>query len=244
MMRTTIRLMIGFTCLSFLDVTNAGSMGDVHSGSLSYRGILPFASIEAFPVWVAYGNVTYSQPGYASTTKRTALSGGGRVAAGFAYPYTANIDLTAEAGWNYFGQKSIKTYYNTFGNSVSLSGVDSLVGFAIKKNNFECFLKAGALFQVTSYNIAYINSSTSPSYNLHWNGVISDILPEVKVGSTYNINKNWGVSLAFMHAFGTSPQLNIAAISTSAGQSYNIVADMNGPSLNAIQIGARYQFAN
>lgn len=233
-------------CSLGLNVASAGSMGDDFMMS---HEIKPFASVEAFPVWINAGSLSVTKTGILSQ-KATSnyTSAGARLAGGFAYPYTSRLDLTMEAGWNYFGHYSNSTSDSDY--SLALNGPDLLVGVSYKVNQYELFLKAGTLFERLSYSfrttkpIFYTFDSTSYSTNLWAKSNILDFLPEIKVGGLYNVNAHWGVSLAYMHAFGDAPRFNSSQITTSTPQQVNLAYDLKGASLNSLMAGVRYQFAD
>jgi hypothetical protein len=239
--------LVGPIFLGLLSSTYAGTMGDIDAASLS-GGIIPFVSLEGFPVWISHGQVDYTDPNNAVVTNLQALSGGVRGAAGFLYPYKSNLDLTAEAGWNYFGNTNL-TLSGTrgvFTDKLSINGVDFLAGATYKHNNkFELFGKFGALFQIIRQHMTYVGTAGgNNSYNTALDYVISDVLPEIKVGLNYNINQHWGASIAYMHAFGYSPTMTASKAETTNLTQYNANLNLQGASLNAIEMGVRYLFLN
>ena len=87
------------------------------------HGIVPFVSLEGFPAWINFGGITVTRNDSTHTADEgNFLSGGVRVGAGFVYPYTSKVDLTAETAWNYFGSTSGKVSANSI--SATMSGVD------------------------------------------------------------------------------------------------------------------------
>ena len=66
------------------------------------------------------------------------------------------------------------------------------------------------------------------------------ILPEIRVGGIFNANDNWGVSLAYMHAFGSnlSGSLNMSA--ANGVLTKNATGDSRNPTLDSILLGIRY----
>lgn len=246
-MERTTKIAVGLSCAAFLQAAAAGTMGEVADASFGGRGITPFVSLEGFPVWISFGGISVTNNASTSASdKGNMLSGGGRFAAGFATPYSPNIDFTAESAWNYFGSTSGKTAGNTL--AASLSGVDFLVGALYKYSNYQFFVKGGALFERLDYKInvpnRYVATIESITYyaGVAVKGSISPVLPEIKVGMNYDITPNWAASLAYMHAFGYAPSVVTGVQSTPTSFNDYVSANLRGATLNAINIGVRYQF--
>ena len=256
-MNFTSKFLVCSIACAFIPLTYAGTIGNISADSFTSGRIVPFASFEAFPVWVSYSKVRYDDAQYNQVLNYKALSGGVRGAAGILYAYKPNLDLTAEAGWNYFGSANGNLGSNSavFTDKISASGVDGLVGVTYKQNNkFEWFAKGGALFQIIRQNMTYVGtngSSGNNTYNLAYNLLVLDVLPEVKVGLNYNISQNWGASFSYMHAFGSSPSIALSTTTSdgplSLGQpttltTYNANLNLQGATLDAVQLGIHYLF--
>ncbi|GEM_PF-3188295 len=226
--------------------SNAGTMGDV---SLVDHNIKPFVSVEGFPVWINAGSAEYIKDSTTQLSKHDFVSGGARFAGGFAYPHTPNINFTFDAAWNYFGRSSNSN--SDADSRVTFSGPDLLLGATYKiKDKYELFAKFGVLFERLGYSF---NSKTPLNYsfdganyvtNLSMKSTVLDFLPELKVGGVYNLNTHWGVSLAYMHAFGDTPNFVLTDITTTTPGQLNIDSNFKGPSLNSVLVGARYQFVD
>lgn len=251
-MNKNVMICAAIGCSLGLNVASAGSMGDDFMMS---HEIKPFASVEAFPVWINAGSIGYTQNITNTVQKGSSnfTSAGARLMGGFAYPYTSRVDLTMEAGWNYFGHYSNSTSGTSSPGShysLSLNGPDLLVGVGYKFNQYELFLKAGTLFERLGYSfrtlkpLEYTYNGASYTTNLSVKSNILDFLPEIKVGGLYNVNAHWGVSLAYMHAFGDAPRFDMSSITTVTPGRVNLAYDLKGPSLNSLMLGARYQFAD
>lgn len=243
------RTLIGIACLTLLNTVHAGDMGAVDAVSKVNHDLIPFVTAEGFPVWINFGGITTSNNGVVSSVDTgNYLSGGGRGAAGFTYPYKSNIDFTAETGWNYFGH----TAGGIDGSAISatLTGADLLVGAVykteFKEHTLEWFLKAGTLFQRIHYNYSLPNTYINTNQGLDEyltagiRGAISEFLPMIKLGVMYDINPRWAVTAAYMHAFGATPVLNSSLSKTTYVQA-SVVADLRAPTLNTAMFGVRYQ---
>ena len=249
-MNRNVVVCVAIGCSLGLNVAFAGSMGDDFMMS---HEIKPFASVEAFPVWINAGSLSYSKtPSTYQKGTSNFTSAGARLGGGFAYPYTSRVDLTMEAGWSYFGHYSNYTKGSSSGSnySLALNGPDLLVGVSYKVNQYELFLKAGTLFERLGYSfrttkpLSYTFDGTLYDTNLWVKSNILDFLPEIKVGGLYNVNAHWGVSIAYMHAFGDAPRFNMDSITTATPPQVNLAYDLKGPSLNSLMAGVRYQFAD
>lgn len=252
-MNKMIKVTLGLNLLLCINTINAGDMGPI---ALNEAKITPFISGEGSFT----GNDTLyagNQP-VASFRSPTMSTGslavdryvkfwGARVAAGFVYPYVNGLNFDMETGWNYFGSASGGNHQYSLDGS--LSGADLLVGALYKYNNFELFAKGGTLFQRITYNLYVPNliiHSASGTINskISWSGSKIDVLPEVKVGVLYDVTTNWGVSLAYMHAFGDDPHLlaSFSRFQNDIAQA-NVDAALRGASLNSLLLGVRYNFA-
>lgn len=246
-MRTMLALSIG--CLALMNTAISGTMGDVEAIDHS---LIPFATAEGFPVWINFGGITINKNGDVSSVDTgNYLSGGGRGAVGFTYPYKSNLDFSLETGWNYFGHTGGEV--NGTGFSGTITGADLLAGVIYKTmfrdHTLEWFLKGGTLFQRTAFNYTlpstYLLNSEGYDYytSIAFKGSISDILPEVKVGLMYDINPNWALTAAYMTAFGGTPKFASTTTKITEGSLVNsgIVGVLRGPTLNSAMFGVRYQ---
>ena len=160
---------------------------------------------------------------------------GGRAALGVAISLTKNVGLTNEFGWNYFGKTTInepKRYINIS----TLDGVDLLVGILYKWNKTEWFVKGGGLAQNihtnhTTLNYTVHDREITPYTKLK--NTETQMMPEIKIGGIYNINKHLGISLSCMQAFGSTFVVSISADGT-------INKNFRNPTSKAILAGLRY----
>lgn len=224
--------------------------GSVYAGSMGpafTHEIKPFVSAEGFPVWIAFGGMNLVNNGSASSVDNgNFVSGGARLAAGMGYSYLPMVDLTSEAAWNYFGHTSGSVSGKTMG--ATLSGVDFLVGAAYKYLNTEWFVKGGALFERASINFGLPSTFLLQSGGINVYSqvqasmVVTDVLPEVKVGGIYNYNENIGFSVAYMHAFGQTPHYTGIVTDVGSNKYDYISTNLRAPTLDSVLFGVRYQF--
>lgn len=241
------KLSIGISCLALLNGAYAGDMGKIAPAVFNAHNSAPFISAEGFPVWINFGGIrTTNNSTTHSADTGNYLAGGGRGAAGFSYTYTDKIDFTAEAGWNYFGRTSGSVSGTAYG--ATLTGTDLLLGATYRKNNYGVYIKGGTLFQRSSVHINvpstyYLTSGTTEYFAaVAGRFVVTDVLPEVKVGLTYDINPQWGASVAYMHAFGDTPKITTALNSTATTANSYVGVDLRGPTLNSVLFGMTYHF--
>ena len=227
----------------------SGQMGAVSDVSLGYA---PFLSLETqFAASTAIAAKDLKNQPW-----------GGRVAAGVSHPYRENLAVSAEMGWNYFGTVSTNTialsgqgsdtnysYNFPFSCHLSISGPDLLVGLSYRYKQVDLFLKAGTLFERVIYT-AHIPNETldvlASGYTVNVSGAgqivipVMETLPEIKVGFSYDLPRNWSVLFSYMHAFGSMPKLDIGATSTSAQVNW----DANTPALtlDVFALGLKYHF--
>jgi hypothetical protein len=254
----------GLSVILSLQSVYAGTMGDVRVFQPSST---PFASLEGSLTWIWRGHdsgqLSVSTPVLSSThttTKTDTNIGGGRLAGGSAYHYTDSFDLIGEAGLNYFGDFTVRVANSGASQPVNLklhgtaTGVDFLMGASYKfqeLHQVEWFGKVGALFVNTKVNTSLatlpVLSIAGATYSF---GGIShtsslNVLPEIKVGATYNCTERLGISLSYMHAFGTNqlPRV-IGTLNQSNTGTFvlNTVAYARTPSLNAALLGLKYSF--
>lgn len=230
-------------------LSNSVFAGDMGPAVIDFdHSIVPFVSAEGFPLWIKFGGITVNRNNdISSADSGTFTSGGARVAAGFIYPFKPNWDLTSEFGWSYFGHTSGSVSEGSL--SASLYGVDFLVGAAYKVSNYEIFGKVGALFERADFDFSipstYALTSNSIDYYIASDAKtsVTEVLPEVKVGINYDYTPKVAFSIAYMHAFGTTPYANLSSINTNSTTLNAVVnTDLKAPTLDALMFGVRYKF--
>jgi hypothetical protein len=238
---------IALSVLAAMSTAHAGSMGPVTSVQPNYT---PFVSAEGSYTWSSF------MPSSAVSVKSTD-PWGGRLAVGVNRPWNDNWGLSFETGYGYYGNASnvaSMTGGNTLGsgtinvtNKIDVLGADILAGLSFTHNQFDLFAKAGMMVQTLwEKGTAQTNMSMLSVINVASNVVYRDaqtaVLPEIKVGGNYNFNEAMGLSLAYMHVFGSSQ--NGAAMSVPAGEisPISMKVNMQPVILNAIMLGIHYNF--
>lgn len=232
---------------SLIGTAYAGTMGPVSS---VVPGYTPFASAEGSYTWNSF---LTSGPGLVTSQN----GWGGRLAVGVNRPWKDNLGLTFETGYGYYGNIS-GTYAQSGGGPLGngtvnasaktdVLGADILAGLFYTYNQFDVFAKAGMMVQ-TLWQKGTLNSSlnmlslVTVDTNATMRANETAVLPEIKVGGDYNINDAMGLSLAYMHVFGS--RNNGATVTTPVGAFSPITANVNtqAVTMDAIMFGIHYNF--
>lgn len=214
---------------------------------MSQNNNLPlFATVEGGYTWNAFGNTTVN--GVTASKSDKGVSARAAVGATHYSTSNPNVSYTAEGGWGYYG----KTEYISSSSGVDakdyIYGIDFLAGVNYAVNNmFDLFVKAGALVQ----NIR-INRTTDLSRFVAGGTVtgtdterktVSSVIPEIKLGGVYNINEAWGISLAYMHAFGNNVSMSVSKTHGADSATSNTTITGAPVTLNNVMLGLRYRFS-
>ena len=229
------------SALASLNIGHAGSVGPIASESISsWR---PFATLEGSYTWNQFDGVAINH----LSTSDTNQHWGGRFAAGIVHPISVTLRLSGELGGGYYGSTSPTIPADNLNARFSVDGYDFLVGAAYKINRFDLFGKVGLMVQNQRVKLSknlektnpggFISGTITRSYNQ------TQALPEVKVGGIYNLNDSWGISLAYMHVFGTNIHSNMTHSATVSGIITNGQSDTQNPTLNSVMLGLCYLFA-
>ena len=172
---------------------------------------------------------------------------GGRIGAGLLFTPSNNWKYTSEVGWGYYAKSSSSGLQSELHASAIYDGFDLLVGLDRKYKNIDFFLKGGAMILDRRHTV-----SKSLTANLPTSGVIdvssshyntTQVLPEIKVGGIYNITEKWGVTLSYMHIFGSEPSYSSNTSATTGGNITISKSSSQLPTFNTILFGLNYIFA-
>jgi hypothetical protein len=74
---------------------------------------------------------------------------------------------------------------------------------------------------------------------------IGQVMPEIKLGGGYHVTDNWGVTAAWMHAFGGTMGVQADNIGLSSGSVSigSAVMSLNNPTINSVMFGVEYLFS-
>jgi hypothetical protein len=224
----------GLLCSSY---TYAGAMGPA---AVSPAVSTPYASLEVSSTWLQSDGLIYNNRSPGTTSQPW----GGRFAVGILKPYSERLSFTGEFGGGYYGSKTINIpAINRFFRS-SIDAYDLLAGALYKINKFDAIGQIGVLMQNHRWRITQDYALQAPGGLL--SGVttkrsnLTQILPELRVGGMYNYNDNLGVSLVYMHAFGSTEKGSITSTGSPGSLTLNGTSNFQGPTLNSILLGVRY----
>jgi hypothetical protein len=230
--------------LMSISVAHAGSMGPVDTQPM----FVPYLTGEASYTWMDTNGIDFS----AINATTTNQGWGGRLGAGLLHPYTDKLGFTGEIGGGYYGNQkfSLATIKGGIAgnNTASIDGYDVLVGALYKMERFDVFGQMGFMVQnlrTNGYmNIAELTTGGFLKGSVNAKANQTQALPEIKVGGIYNLNTNWGLSVAYMHVFGSTPSMNVQ-VDATPGAGINTTANSNtqNPSLDAVMFGLRYNIA-
>lgn len=172
---------------------------------------------------------------------------GGRLAGGVIHPVTEKLSLSAEVGGGYYGSNKLSAPLAGWNANTGIDGYDILLGALYKLNLFDIFGDVGFMAQNQRVHVnqqlerslpgGLFSGQTSNKFNT------TQILPEIKVGGIYNLNDNWGISLAYIHVFGSNLQNTTRINAAPSSIVINGTANVENTTLNAIMLGLRYSIA-
>ncbi|MDP3562011.1 MAG: hypothetical protein Q8R83_07525 [Legionellaceae bacterium] len=219
----------------YFAIGQAGTIGADSTSPQVVSGVKPYLSVDSSYTWI-------KAKGYSINNRTPFLTSkpwGGRLAAGFNYPISETVRLSAEFGGGYYGEKAGIAPAVGYNCRATTDGYDLLVGAIYGLRPFDLFGGVGVMSQnrrVTLKQNLSLNSGGQFSGVLTQKYNATQSLPEVKVGGIYNLNNNIALSLAYMHVFGT----NLQATYTISATSQNGFIDTRNTTLDSILLGIRY----
>jgi len=237
-----LKLTSSFVALTVSSALFAGTMGPVSEA----RHTL-FVSGEGAYTWNSIDDTVV----HGVTIDNSTNGWGGRIAAGAIHYSVDNLSYTAEMGWGYYGQTKFESDAFRINTRTSMYGLDLLVGGDYRMDNFDLFLKVGGMIENAKLHKVQNNALlVTPLLTSADTGVsdttrtYSSVVPEIKVGGIYNLNDQWGVSLAYMYVFGNDVSLNIDPKFTSADTTSNNITARSVPvALSTLSLGLQYKFS-
>ncbi|MDF1646556.1 MAG: hypothetical protein P1U61_06225 [Legionellaceae bacterium] len=240
----------------------AGTMGDTKPLPL----LIPFFAGEGMYTWPDIDGFRIGVDNVGTFTSKQDKQGwGGRLAAGAIHPLTETWAGSAEIGWGYYGSvdmnpsialnpnTTVTVNTNAFKVKMDQYGFDILAGLFYTQPQYDLFFKVGALIQNLRVKASLSpdglggNGTSGISARLGGNYTASTILvnalPELKLGGGYHINQNWLATLSWMHAFGSSLNINAPSIKNSPASIGSVSAQITSPTLNTILFGLEYRFS-
>lgn len=234
------KIVLAMTTAAVVSAAHAGSMGPVSMSSYT-----PYLTGEASYTWPQL-----SSPINSNVFASSSQGWGGRLGAGMMYNYTEKLGFTGEIGGGYYGSRkqttSLPNGLASGTGNVSFDGYDVLAGFVYKWTYFDVFLQGGFMMENMRSNGTTDLAQSIPGG--FYSGVVSrnenqtQTLPEIKVGGIYNINPNWGVDVAYLHVFGSTPSYSGSILATTAGYTENSNSNHQNSTLDAVMFGLHYNF--
>ncbi len=238
------KIAISIFGLILSSATQAGSMGKVETPPK----FSPYFNLEASATWNGQGVYRVNS----ALATQTNNIWGGRFSAGNVWRYNS-FGLIGEVGGGYYGKTDNR---NPLGGVVvnrKFDGYDILVGviYNLAKYisvNLDVFGDVGFMGQNMRYERIYNYSSfVSGGFIIGSNTekmIRTAILPEFKVGVIYNYNDSLGLTVTYLHVFGTEPDGSIT-IQGVPGSSLNINGSQTyaNPTFDTLLFGIRYYFS-
>ena len=204
-----------------------------------------FATAEGAYTWTSIGSTQVN----GVTASKSTNGWGGRIAGGATHysSYDQNLSYTAELGWGYYGKTDISLAGSGINAENQIYGLDMLVGANYRYSMIDMFLKVGGMVE----NIRMSRNTDLQRYVAGGNVVgtsnstmtTTSVVPEIKVGGVYNINDQWGVSLAYMYVFGND-NVNMSSSKSFNGATITNNSSVTGSpvALSTVMFGLRYSF--
>ena len=225
----------------------AGSMGKSHRAIeiQEARKVYSFFGLEGGYTWnklqgfsfatSKFPNILSLFPSFTfpiSTSYSTDNSGGSvRLSGGMMRSiYKDSLYFGGELGLGYYGQTTKSLSFNVpTGSGIDIqlfklpldykiAGFDALLGLTFNQQDYDLFLKGGALLRNTYFktNFDLHNSSVSTQGQIvNINASLTDkfstsqVLPMIKTGATYHYSDNIGVTVSYAHAFSYTTETNL-----------------------------------
>ncbi|MDF1826779.1 MAG: hypothetical protein P1U39_00650 [Legionellaceae bacterium] len=231
-----IKVMIPTAALLSLSTAYAGTMGNQ-----TVPMFKPYLGGE-----VSYNWIQRDDPSINGFSPRSNVQHwGGRFSVGMLRLYTDTLGFTAEIGGGYYGDETTNIPQVSTVGKISVDAYDVLVGALYKFEKFDVFGKVGFMVEnfrtkVNQQSLSQMSQGTfiTGTSDKRWNSAAA--LPEIKVGGIYNVCDNLGITLAYMHAFGSTPGTVGNLVASPGSINTTQFANQQNPSLDSIFLGLRY----
>ena len=204
-----------------------------------------FATLEGGYTWNDLGTTTVNS----LTASESNKGFSGRVAAGAAHysSYNPSLSYTGEFGWGYYGQTDYTLASRGVDAENYIYGLDLLGGVNYQVNDlFDVFFKLGGMLQNIrmhrNTNLDNFIGGTAVTGTDNETTTVSSVIPEIKLGGVYNFTDCWGISLAYMHAFGNNVSMTVDKTHTADTVTSTTTVTGAPVSLNNVMLGLRYRF--
>lgn len=235
---------LALAILASTTAAQAGTMGPVATGPL----FVPYIVGEASYTSIDTDHFIVND----LVARHTTQGWGGRLGAGAIHFMNSNLGFTGEIGGGSYGSyKHVlcnSSRGEVAGGHASIDGYDVLVGAIYKYDEYKIDIFGEAGFMVQNVRSRTFQNITALSGTPLLTGFAvertnhSQALPEIKVGGIYNVTPNWGLTVAYMGAFGSTPGFRSSTTVTAAPLNFNVneVINTMNPTLNSVMFGLRY----
>ncbi|MDF1827143.1 MAG: hypothetical protein P1U39_02570 [Legionellaceae bacterium] len=230
------RAVISTVAFLSLSIAHAGDMG-----SKPAPVSMPYIGGEVSYNWMQRDN-----PNINGFSPRSSIQHwGGRVSAGMLKFYNEKLRFTGEIGGGFYGNESTKIPQLSVKEKQSVDGYDVLVGALYKLEKVDVFGQVGFMVQnlrmsLNQANLSEVSQGTFLTGTSYQRDNKAAVLPELRVGGIYNLREDLGITLTYMHAFGSTLSNTFSMVAAPGNIHATQVAKMQNPSLDSILLGLRY----
>ena len=219
----------------------AGVMGPISEQPVA--GFSPYIGLEGSYTWNQIGSTQLNT----FSTSSSDGPWGGRLSIGATHPFSERFSFSAELGGGYYGSTDQVYPSHLATLDQTIDGYDLLGGAIYQFNQVSVFGQLGVMMQNTRVK-ASVNNTIVPGGIA--SGVQTNIfnytqaLPEIRVGGMYSLSNNWGLSLAYMHVFGSVRESSYVISLTPSSSVQQGQSILQNPTLDSVMLGVRYMFSN
>jgi hypothetical protein len=229
-------------------IVNAGTIGAVAAAPT----VIPYVTLDATNTWLDTNNFLLNNV----APSKTQNGWGGRVGLGINFPVNNAWGATIEIGGGYYGKEKYNAS-NGVELRTSINGYDALLGGIYKINNWTqySFLNQLSLFGAAGFMVqdarlkSTLNSTLAVPGGVYGGTTVTksygdEVLPELKVGGLLNITDRLGLSVSYLHVFGSNPGATYTTVATPVPPAIATSGYTNylAPTMDTILFGIRYNF--
>ena len=174
---------------------------------------------------------------------------GGRLSAGMLRFHTEKLALMGEIGGGYYGSRSVNIPALEVSSKLEVDGYDVLVGALYKLKHLDVFGQVGFMIENARLSVSarelnqlFRGDFVYGESDARANG--TQVLPEVRAGGIYNVREDLGITLTYMHAFGSTQAFKAINLATKGEGFFSMTnAHAQNPTLNSVLLGLHYYIA-
>ena len=151
-----------------------------------------------------------------------------------------------EIGGGYYGSRSTTIPQLSTTSKSEIDGYDVLVGALYKLEHLDVFGQVGFMIENARINTTVQDLNKVITGDFMQGSSYSrlgqtQVLPELRAGGIYNVREDLGITLTYMHAFGSTPSFTGERSANRGSGIYSFTsAHMQNPSLNSVLLGLHY----